>query len=487
MALQKSMKNIETHKKMLTDLVANISNTTQERMAELLSVEQDIKLSVDNMKIQLDVWYEEYKSKIDIRRQELQGISKDALKKVTKCLNKLTMFESSLEQGKIDVEDIEEFTNDHIKFAVGDVDALVEATQVENVNICFKPNEVALSKSVVLGELDEGTTTRQGAVGGVGSEAVAAIEDRPNKTFEITEFRGNEISNNNGFITALPDGNIMLDRDTIVDERLVEIDTDSIFVNMSNLSVVRLDYETDLLYAFCKDTDKISVHRFSLVTTAAGAAAAAAAAGQQVYKCTGFVPTLPGIISINACFITNNQLYIGSENVLTYFKIKPVTAGADTNTRFIDKQSKMALTVDSTIRDIITTLNAEIILVCYIRHDDGSREEAVLYHVTQDAAQLIVKHRTNLCKKGTYSLVSLFCPTSSYIIVFISFDNSKTLVYQIRVNTDGSLSHPSPIGEINLSTYRICRLKSDPNTICAIDYLNSYMASYRVTESGGLE
>ncbi|XP_074653433.1 uncharacterized protein LOC141907625 [Tubulanus polymorphus] len=482
MALQKSMKNIETHKTMLTDLVANISNTTQERMAELLSVEQDVKLSVDNMKIQLDVWYEEYKSKIDIRRQELQGISKDALKKVTKCLNKLTMFESSLvnmEQGKIDVEDIEEFTNDHIKFAVGDVDALVEATQVENVNICFKPSGVALSKSVVLGELDDSTTTRQGAVGGVGSEAVAAIEDRPNKTFEITEFRGNEISNNNGFITALPDGNIMLDRDKVVDERLVKVDADPIFVNMSNLSEVRLDYETDLLYAFCEDTDKISVHRFSLVTTAAG---------RQVYKCTGFVPTLPGIDRINACFITNNQLYIGSENVLTYFKIKPVTAGADTNTRFIDKQSKMALTVDSTIRDIITTMNAEIILVCFKIHEDDSRKEAVLYHVTQDAAQLIVKHRTNLCKKGTYSLVSLFCPTSSYIIVFISFDNSKTRVYQTRVNTDGSLSDPSPIGEINLSTYRICRLKSDPNTICAIDCFDiDKIASYRVTESGGLE
>ncbi|XP_074655058.1 uncharacterized protein LOC141908765 [Tubulanus polymorphus] len=490
MALQKSMKNIETHKTMLTDLVANISNTTQERMAELQNVEQDVKLSVDNMKIQLDVWYEEYKSKIDIRRQELQEISKDALKKVTKCLNKLTMFESSLvnmEQGKIDIEDIEEFTNDHIQLAVGDVDALVEATQVENVNICFNPTEVVLSKSVVLGELDESTTTRQGAVGGVRSEAVAAIEDCPHKTFEISEFRRNEIFKDYHLMTALPNGNIMLDRDSVIDERLVKVDTDSIFVNMSTLSVVRLDYETDSLYAFCKDTDKISVHRFNLVTTAATAAAAtAAAAGRQVYKCTGFVPTLPGINSIDACFITNNQLCIGCGDVLTYFKIKPLTAEADANTRFIEKQSKMTLTVDSKIRDVITTMNAEIILVCYNIIQNGSIEEAVLYHVTQDDAQLTVKHRMNLCEKGTYSFVRLFCPTSSYIIAFISLGNSKTQVCQTRVNTDGSLSDPSSIGEINVSMFRICRLKSDPNTICASDY-NTKIVSYRVTESGALE
>ncbi|XP_074646608.1 uncharacterized protein LOC141902679 [Tubulanus polymorphus] len=481
MALQRSIKNIETRKTMLTDLVTNISNTTQERMAELQSVEQDVKLSVDNMKIQLDVWYEEYKSQIDIRRQELQGISKDALKKVTKCLNKLTMFESSLvnmEQGQIDVEDIEEFTNAHIQIAVGDVDALVEATQVENVNIHFK-RALSPSKHVVLGELvgcEE--VIPPGAVGGVRCETPAPIET-PNehKTFEISEYRRHpKLSLQTELMTTLPDGNILLDRGSAVNDQLDQVSTDKIFKNMPSLCLVRLDYETNSLYAFCISVGKISVRRYNLVTEAAG---------QQFYKCTGFVPTLPGINSIRVCFIANNRLYIGLGKVLTYFKIKPVTAAADTNTRFIDKQSKMMLTVDATIRDVITIMNAEIILVCYYMVVGGEHEE-VLYQIVQDDTQLSVKHRISLneiCKPGSCNNIHLFCPTSSYIILFIRLKSTdETSVWQIRVNADGSLTDKISIGRIDRIMWRVVRLKSERLTICTANS-SDCLTTYLITEA----
>ncbi|XP_074662327.1 uncharacterized protein LOC141914887 [Tubulanus polymorphus] len=484
MALHRSIKNIETHKTMLTDLVANISNTTQERMAELQSVEQDVKLSVDNMKIQLDVWYEEYMSKIGIRRQDLLEISKDALKKVTKCLNKLTMFESSLvnmEQSQIDIEDIEEFTNDHIQLAVGDVDALVEATQVENVNIRFE-GALSPSKSVVLGELvgcEE--VTPPGAVGGVRCETPAAIETpSEHKTFVISEYRhrDHDVDLDHQLI-ALPDGNILLNNTSVVNGQLDEVYTDTIFKNMPSLSVVRLDYETNCLYAFCKSFGKKNVRRYNLVTTATG---------QQVYKCTGFVPTLPGIGVIDACFITNNRLYIGSRKTVTYFRIEPVAAAADHNRRFIDKQSKMVITVDVTIRDVITTMNGEIILVAYCT--SYKKGEAVLYHIAQDDTQLSVKHRISLneiCKPRIYRSIHLFCPTSSYIILFIRLTSDNTSVWQMRVNADGGLSDKSSLGEIDRRIIRDIRLKSEPLTICAANYspdsCQYSLTTYLITEA----